>query len=100
MGRRVLPACVVLAGMAACGGPSVMSDPRTEQVRIGPDRFHVLVEGDTATVANFSTGTNLVLRVEEGARAAVEQVSGCAITRFVKFDAINRWQARLRCPAG
>ncbi len=83
-----------------CGTPSVLMDPRAEQRRIGPDVFHVLVEGDSATVANFSTGTNLMLRVEEGARVAVQEVSGCEVVRMVKFDAINRWQARLRCPPG
>ena len=88
----------VLALAAACNTPSVLLDPRTEQVHIGPDVFHVLVDGDTAIIANFSTGTNLMLRVEEGARDAAEQVSGCRVTTMVKNEAINRWQARLRCP--
>lgn len=88
----------VLALVAACNAPSVLLDPRTEQVRIGSDVFHVLVDGDTAIIANFSTGTNLMLRVEEGARDAAEQVSGCRVTTMVKNESINRWQARLRCP--
>ncbi len=93
--------CVALVlCLWGCGTPSVLMDPSAEQRRIGPDVFHVLVEGDSATVANFSTGMNLMLRVEEGARAAVEEVSGCEVVRMVKFDAINRWQARLRCPPG
>lgn len=97
---RTAVTAVTAAGLlVACGGPmAVVSDPRSQRVQIGPDVFHVLVEDDIATVSNFSTGLDLTLRVHEGAQAAVRQLSGCEIAQFVKFDAVNKWQARLKCP--
>lgn len=84
--------------LAACEAPTqVVGHPDTQRIEIGPDVFHVRVQGDTAFAANFSTGSNLVLRVEEGARKAIAQASGCAIESMTKYDSINRWQARLAC---
>ncbi|MCC5957484.1 MAG: hypothetical protein JJU07_15385 [Natronohydrobacter sp.] len=89
---------VALAVLAACDAPTqIVGHPDTQRIEIGPDLFHVRVMGDTAIAANFSTGSNLVLRVEEGARKAIAQASGCAVESMTKYDSINRWQARLAC---
>ncbi len=88
----------LLGLLAACAAPiQIVGHPDTQRITIGPDVFHVRVMGDTAVAANFSTGSNLVLRVEEGARQAITQASGCTIETLSKYDSINRWQARLSC---
>ncbi len=87
-----------LVALMACEAPiQVVGHRDTQRIEIGPDIFHVRVMGDTAVAANFSTGSNLVLRVEEGARTAIAQASGCEVATMSKYDSINRWQARLAC---
>ncbi len=95
--RAVLSLGALIA-LAACNAPiQVVGHPDTQRISIGPDIFHVRVMGDTAIAANFSTGSNLVLRVEEGARQAIAQASGCEVETLAKYDSVNRWQARLSC---
>lgn len=96
--RRAGLFLAAMTALVACDAPvQVVGHPDTQRITIGPDVFHVRVMDDTAIAANFSTGSNLVLRVEEAARKAIAQASGCAVETLTKYDSINRWQARLSC---
>jgi|JI81BgreenRNA_FD_contig_31_7526162_length_933_multi_3_in_0_out_0_2 hypothetical protein len=96
MSRALL---LVLALLPGCSmGAMIAADPDAQRVEIGGDVFHVLIDGDMATVNNFSTGINNQLRLRDGARAAIDQLTDCAIGELIKLEEINIWQARLTCP--
>lgn len=97
-----IPASALLLALALLPGcrmgAVIANDPNAQRVVVNGDVFHVLIEGDQATVNNFATGVNNQLRLREGARAAIGQVTDCAIGELIKLEELNIYQARLRCP--
>ena len=97
--RALAALCLVVALTGGCRmGAMIAGDPDAQRVEVNGDVFHVLIEGDTATVNNFATGMNNQLRLREGARAAIAQVSACEIGELIKLEDVNIYQARLICP--
>lgn len=97
MTRAALLAATLLAGCRM--GAMISGHPDAARVEIGQDVFHVLIEGDRATVNNFATGIDNQQRLREGARAAIATQTDCPIVDLFKLDDMNFYQARLDCPA-